>query len=766
MEETSINSITNYFHFYPKAITSRNPVKSILNRLQKEASGQIKLGLDLQGGTEFLVSVDVSNLEEEGDIEGAVTQVIEIIRKRVDRFGVSEPIIFPEGENRIRIQLPGLTEAEKEQARETIKKTAFLEFRLVHPDNERLLEDQLAIPGYELLSMKPEELPNGTFQISKMYVQEVDPEKQLTGKNVKRAGVIRDPLTNQPEITFSLDSEGTSLFADTTTASVGRRLAIVLDGEIYSAPNINTPITGGRGSISGDFTDKEAYQLANVLQNPLENPVSIEEERGVDPSLGQDSINSGVKAALYGMTAIAAFMTIYYLVAGLIANFALLLNMVLLLGVMCSIDAVMTLPGIAGIVLTLGMAVDANVLIFERIREEQAAGKSLQGSIESGYGKAFSTILDANITTLIASIILINLGNGPVKGFGVTLTIGIVASMFTSLFVTRLVFDTLLKRKALKEVKMLQILRKPNFDFLKYSKPAFIASWTLVLIGLIVGLVRGSDTMGVDFLGGDSLTLKFTQKVEVSEVRTAIEGLGFGDPNIQYQRDLSNGKETLRIVAKKDEGAKIEETLRSQFSEAGFQRIKLDSVGASVGSEILKSALIAVFLSLFGVLIYVAFRYEFSFAIGAVLAILHDVMMTLGVFFIFGRELSAPMVAAILAIIGFSINDTIVIFDRIREDLKLGVRGSFKEIINMALNQTMSRTLITSGTSLLASCSLLIFGGGIINDFAFTFTVGIITGTFSSIYIASALMFWWNKGERPNMSAQVYIEESVEAAKV
>ncbi|HUR47180.1 MAG TPA: protein translocase subunit SecF, partial [Candidatus Saccharimonadales bacterium] len=336
------------------------------------------------------------------------------------------------------------------------------------------------------------------------------------------------------------------------------------------------------------------------------------------------------------------------------------------------------------------------------------------------------------------------------------------ASLFTALVVTRLIFDFMLSKNLMKSMPMLHFFRVSKLDFMRLAKPAFVISWLVIIIGLGYGIHRGKDAMSIDFVGGDSVTLAFDKKVEVDKLRDTIAKLGVGDVMIQYQQELTGGTETLRVtsraldVDKKAGGAptqRIEEALAKNYPEAKFREISRDQVGATVGKEIQKTAIVASLLSLLGILIYVAFRYEFSFAVGAVVAVVHDVLMTLGWYFLSGRELNAPMMAAVLTIIGFSINDTIVIFDRIREDLKLGVRGSFRDIVNQALNQTLSRTIITSGTVFLATASLYLFGGGGINDFAFTFLVGIITGTYSSIYIASALVLWWHKGERPKIGA-------------
>jgi SecD/SecF fusion protein len=771
MDAIGTNDIRPYFQGI-NVKAEKLPTRAILNRLQRQAAGKIKLGLDLQGGIQFLVALDTNKLvtgatgtnavaSADDQRERAVSQAVEVLRKRVDKFGVAEPVIQPVGNTRILIQLPGLSEAEKESARQQIEKAAFLEFRLVHPESSDRLRQGLIEPGYEVLQEKRKG-ENGQ-DVLYPHLVEKKSVPGLSGKNVKRAYVFRSQVSNEPEIHFELDGPGAEVFGRMTTENRGKQMAIVLDGELQSAPTINEPILGGSVRITGSFDIKEAQELANVLENPLETPVHIEESREVDPSLGRDSITSGVRSAIIGTLAVAVFMALYYMRCGIIANIAMILNLVILLGVMCSVGTTLTLPGIAGIVLTVGMAVDANVLIYERLREELAHGKSMRGALSAAYDKAFGTIFDSHSTTLISAIILIFMGTGPVKGFGVTLTIGVALSLFTALVVTRLIFDWLFARNWLHSLKMLHLIGKPNIDFMRLAKPAFIISWSLIVIGIGYGFHRGKDVMGVDFAGGDSLTLRFTQKIDVEKIRGAVTKMQVGEPQIQYQKSIANTSETLQVVTRFGTGDKVFAGLSGEFPQAKFEIAGRDQVGATVGIEIQKSAIIASMLSLFGILIYVAFRYEFSFSVGAVVAVIHDVLMTIGWFFLSGRQLSAPMVAAILTIIGFSINDTIVIFDRIREDLKLGMRGTFKEVMNQALNQTLSRTIITSGTVFLATMSLYLFGGGVINDFAFTFLVGIITGTYSSIYIASALVLWWHKGQRPGTGSNVAPAEPISA---
>lgn len=755
------NDIVGFFPQFD-ARNETHPTTYILNRLQRKAAGKIKLGLDLQGGTSFLVEMNMSELADTNEVAGALSQAVEVLRKRVDRFGVAEPVIQPVGDDRILIQLPGLSEADRARAMTNIQKVAFLEFRLAHEQTDELVRLGEIPPGHVLLKRK-ERTRNGGERLEQVIVKKRG-EAGLTGSIVKRAWVERGHL-GEPEISFVLTDDGAKRFGEVTRNNQGRRLAIVLDGELYSAPNINEPIENGSGRITGGFDARDAFELAGVMENPLRAPLTILESSDVDPTLGADSVRSGVRAAIYGVIAVAMFMLVYYLLAGVVANVALMLNIIILLGVMCSIGTTLTLPGIAGIVLTIGMAVDANVLIFERIREELAAGKSIRGGIASGYDKAFSTIFDSNLTTLIASVILVFMGTGPVKGFGVTLTIGVTVSMFTALVVTRLVFDWLLGRDLLKGLKMLSFFGQPKINFMRWAVPAFIASWMLILVGNGYGIfVRGSDVLGVEFSGGTQATLTFdqSQNIGVDEIRKSAGKTGVGEVLIAYQKDQGDGTRTLMVTVRtvgEQDGAvafqKVFQELKTDFPSAGFKEGAVRNVGPTMGKELRTKALYAAAMALFMILVYVAFRYEFSFAVAAVIAILHDVLMTAGWYFLVGRELNATTVAALLTIIGFSINDTIVIFDRIREDLKLGVRGTFREVINQALNQTLSRTIITSGTVFLATLSLYIFGGGPVNDFAFTFLVGILTGTYSTIYIASAVVLWWNKGARPSIGSQV-----------
>jgi SecD/SecF fusion protein len=742
-------------HFDLKIDGAKDPTVAILNALQKKAAGKIKLGLDLQGGSSFVVEMQTAHLDTNITPAEAVSSAVEVLRKRVDTVGVAEPLIQPVGDNRILIQMPGISEESMVEAREKIQRAAFLEFRMVHEDSARLLQDGIIPPGYEVMR-ESRTNPDGTKVVVPFLVSRKRVEG-LSGKNVQRARVVRGNM-NDPQIEFGFDGEGTSAFAKITSNNIGKQMAIILDGELYSAPVIRSAILEGTGVISGgSMTFDDAKTIADILQNPLEAPVKIVSETKVDPSLGKDTITSGINATIYGTIAVAAFMAIYYLVGGMVANFALALNIVISMGVMCMIGTTLTMPGIAGLLLSIGMAVDANVLIFERIREELAKGKSLRGALSAGYSRAFGTILDSHVTTLISSIILIYLGTGPIKGFGVLLTIGVAASLFTAVVVTRLIFDVLLGLGWLKSLRMMNLVQLTGVDFMRWAPVAAIASIVLIVAGLGYGVSRGKEFFGFEFRGGDNLTISFVNKVDQGDLEKTLTPV-VGNALIQYQRDLAGTAERLRVTAGFDMSDKITNALATSFPDAQFKLIGSERVGPTLGAEILQSAIVAVLLSFVGILLYVSVRYQVSFAVGAIVAVIHDVALTVGAYAISGREMNSTTVAALLTIVGYSVNDKIVILDRIREDLKLGVRGTFREIINLALNQTLGRTLITGGSVILATLSLFIFGGGAINDFAFTFLIGILVGTYSSLYIASGFVLRWHKGQRPQASTLVTMD--------
>jgi SecD/SecF fusion protein len=715
----------------------------------------IQLGLDLRGGTSFLLKMDVSKIDASGRGQ-AIRQAVEIIDRRVNKIGLTEPIIQQVGDDRILVQIPGLAEANRQEARRTVAQAAYLEFLLVHQDNDKLQADAVSDPrfrpplGYTNLT---ETTTREGRPVTRGYYCKLKAEQGLTGKYVERAWVAYDDI-GRPYISLTFNRDGAGIFERVTGANVGRQLAIVIDGQLQSAPVIQDKISGGRAQITGSFSLIEAQRLASVLENPLEAPLTVLEERGVDPSLGNDSIRSGIRAAAIGAGAVVVFMVVYYLVAGVVADLALALNILILIGVLAMFRFTLTLPGIAGIVLTIGMAVDANVLIYERIREELAANKGLKAAIIAGYQRAFIVIFDSNFTTILTAVILITLGSGPVKGFGVTLTIGLLANLFAAVFVTRLGFDWLVAKGWIKSFKMQHVFRHiPHVNFLGVWPLAFVLSWLLIGAGMYSFVHRGGlnlgkgEVYGIDFAGGDTMTLGFQQRVDVDKLRNALEAGGFKEAYIQYAR--GGGAEQLELKLPEGVGEKVAAAMQASFPEAGFKVLSTEHVGAVVGAELLKQALWAVAWSLVAIMIYVAFRFgEFSYGLGALVSLVHDVLMTIGWFCLTGRSFSMPVVAAVLTLVGYSINDTIVVFDRIRENKKLTAgKLTYFDLINRSVNETLSRTILTAGTVFLCSVALYGFGGRVINDFAFCFMVGVLTGTYSSIYIASPCVLWYHRGE-------------------
>ncbi len=791
-------------------------------------SEKVKLGLDLQGGISFLLEVQTEELEDDA-IQDAQLRALEVIRNRVDLMGTEEPIIYPEPRsNRIVVQIPGLDAANRDWAIRTLESAAFLEFRMVHEDNdrlvERLFEEGLAPEGYRLVTID-EQLPGGRWTRRPYYVRTdelervdrhtereiierlrtfhappgydfmlmsrerqgrtvyepyyVSRRRELTGENLSNAGVDYQQF-GQPIVTLRFDSEGSRRFARVTSdhAPGGARnpsldgqrfLGIVLDGVLQSAPFIRTAIYGGEAIIEGNFSLREAQDLSLVLRaGSLPAPLRVIEERNVDPTLGAESVRSGTRAIILGGVLVLIFMLCYYLLAGVVANLALILDILLLpLGMLIVSGFLglitgggggeglptLTLPGIAGIVLTIGIAVDANVLIFERIREEQKIGKRLVSAIEAGYDKVFSTILDANVTTLITAVILFWQGSGPIRGFAITLSAGIVVSMFIALVITRLMFEVLAYKTKIKQIKMLQFISEPNFDFIGKRTIAAVLS-VLVLAGTWTAFfMKGEENFGVDFTGGTSITYRFQEKQAVDDLRAALLGAGVTDAFIQYQRELVPDDtgvipEYLLVKVTYGDGDIAKDALNTAFPESEFHILQEDTVGPQVGRDLRRQGIMAIVWALVGIVIYISLRFEFAFAMGAIVAVTHDVLITIGLFCLLGNQLSLPVVAALLTIAGYSVNDTIVVFDRIREDLTLIKDKPYSAIANLSINQTLNRTLLTSITTLLTVTMLLVFGGGAIKDFALALFIGILAGTYSSIFVATPVVLYWHKDEK------------------
>ena len=720
--------------------------------------GKIHLGLDLQGGTSFLIRLEP--LSGEGGEKREVTkdmvdQAMEAIRKRVDQFGVSEPIITPQGGDRILVQIPGLDAEKIKEAREQLKKVAKLEFRLVHPDSARLVplieSGQEVLPiGYAIEAMNYER--NGKQVEGKLLIKK---KADLTGEHVTRAGAFYDARGWGVHLNF--DSEGANKFGELTKQVFEEhsQMAIVLDGKVISAPGVEKgPIYGGSAAISGgNMSEKEARNLASALQNPLQTPVKIMEERQVSATLGSDSIKSGIYSGVAGLILVALFMMVYYRLVGFIAIIALLINCLMVIGALAMFNSVLTLPGIAGLILSLGIAIDANVLIYERLREELDAGKSLKAAIDSSYRKAFSAIFDAHVTQFLTAALLFWLASGPVKGFALTLTVGIVASMFSSLLITYTCFSWAFRFHLLDRVTMLHLIRSKFFDFLGNARPFIVVSSALVILSIGVLIFRGDRALSADFKGGDLLVLSAAQKLSPDQVRKALAGTGFENSVIQAEHVAD--RDLISIRSDESTADRIKAHLSQELPSVGLKFEQTDHVGSLVGKELATKSALALILGMVGIFVYVSARFETSFAVGSLLALAHDLLITLGIFALSGRELSLIMVGALLTIAGYSINDKIVVFDRIREGLHSGRAGSVQSIMNASINETLSRTILTGGTVLLTILALYFFGGPVLNDFAFSFLIGVVVGTYSSIFIAAPIVLWWSGHKGGSLRTEV-----------
>ncbi len=943
-------------------LAKEDSIHSNNKEFQKAREKRIKLGLDLQGGMylvlevntgkllerlakdpdatfkqimkeaneeaklsdEDLVSIIVRKLKERGirlsryfgnirqsDSEiidrlrqqekDAVTRAIEIIRNRVDQYGVSEPSIQQQGSRRIVVELPGVSK--EEEAKRLLQGRALLEFKLVkdpefaipilnkidqvlakalgldstatdtaktdsteqmskeefakkhpffavalinpqspYPDAFVKAEDRAKVMKYLnmpevknvipdnvqfLFSAKPVITQNGV-QYYKLCM--LNKKAELTGGVITDARANIDPQTTSPVVNMTMNSEGAREWARITGANIKKRCAIVLDGYVYSAPVIQSKIPSGRSQISGIGNMDEARLLEIVLKaGALPAPVDIIEERTVGPSLGEDSISKGFNSTIIGFFIVAVFMILYYRRAGTLADLALLFTVIFIMGVLAAFHATLTLPGIAGIILTIGMAVDANVIIFERIREEMETGKTMRAAIESGFKNSYSAIFDANITTFFTGIILYQFGSGPVQGFALTLMIGIVSSLFAALVITKVLFEYMLyKGMKITIGGRKHPFRNINFNFLGKRKIAYIVSGSLFAIGLISIIVRGLS-YGIDFKGGSEIALQFEKPISISQVREKINKVGLGKvevktfggetgillrtelqeipknvypnvlkaidkkikevmPNVHYTITDSSinsvtykfdtpeiaseitdklfeaGFQTSKAMQTNDNKEMIvrvgiadwiELSLAKEFPNNHFTLLKEDKVGPKIGKELKMDAIIAIVLALIVILIYLGFRFKFVFASGAVVALFHDVMITLGLFsLLYGWvkflnfEINIDVVAAFLTLVGYSINDTVVVFDRIREDIKVHKTAPLEENMNKAINKTLSRTIITSLTTLFVVTVLLFFGGEVLRGFAFTLFFGIIIGTYSSVFIASPFVLEYVKRKK------------------
>ena len=798
-----------------------------------------------------------------GEAESAVSNSFNVLRNRIDRFGVTQPNIQKLGNSgRILVELPGVKEPER--VRKLLQGTASLEFwttydnaeveaylaeanatlaELLADTDEAVVEETPATEGDSLLEAELQQAesevaneaayrkqnplfsvlqPSGargyacigyanyadTAQVNK-YISmaqargifppeframwSVKPSQAFAGNEniyelvaIKAAsrdgkapldgGVVTDARVSygntggNPSVSMSMNAEGANVWARLTKDNIGKQVAIVLDGMVYSYPTVNSEISGGSSEISGNFTLEEAEDLANVLKSgKLPAPATIIQEQVVGPSLGAESINAGLISFVIAFLLVLIYMVLFYQGAGLVADIALLVNVLFLFGTLVSFGAVLTLPGIAGLVLTLGMAVDANVIIYERIKEELRAGKGLGKAIADGYSNAYSAIIDGQITTLLTGFVLFVFGSGPVQGFATTLIIGIITSILTSVFITRIIFDDRAskgKNITFDNKFTRNFLQNTKVDFLGKKKIAYIVSGTLILISLVSIFTKGF-TYGVDFTGGRTYVVRFDQAVTAEDVRAAAMAEFDGAVEVKQFGGESQMKVTTQYLVENestDADAEVESKLynalkgffATELSFAEFTStlenpngiISSDKVGPTIANDITRDAIIAVIIALFVIFAYIAVRFRgWTWGLGGVTGLAHTALIVIGFFSLFSGilpfslDIDQTFIAAILTIIGYAINDTVVIFDRIREYKELHPKADFKLNVNEALNSTLSRTMNTSLTTLITMLTIAIFGGEVIRGLAVALILGIIIGTYASIFIATPIMY-------------------------
>jgi protein-export membrane protein SecD/preprotein translocase SecF subunit len=681
-----------------------------------------------------------------------IRQARQTVERRVDELGVTEPTIAVQGAARdqILVQMPGV--ADIGRARNILGATALLEWKLVvsgpAATREALLQptNGVAPPDTEVVTEAPTRGGEGG---SAHYL--VRRLAEITGRDLRNARPMTDE-NSRPVVAFSLNRDGARRFAELTADNVGRQLAIILDGRVQSAPQIEGRIDGGEGQIRGRFTSQEAADLSLVLRaGALPASMTYLGGRFVGPSLGTASIVAGITASLTGLALIAVFMLVYYNRAGINAIFSVVANLFLLLGLMAYSGAALTLPGIAGLILTIGMGVDSNVLIFERIKEELAAGKSVRASVAAAFDRVFLTILDTHIASLIAAAFLFQFGTGPIRGFATTLTFGLLSNVFTAVFVSRTIFEAVLGRGSAARLRIETfkgLFRAPQIDFLAWRWPALAISLAVILAGA-VQIGRGGLPLGIDFSGGTIVTVRFAGPVAEEALQNAIPG----EEIVQRSGESSDNEMLIRLPQSpgSQEGAALAteaDRVVAALKGAGVPEFAItgtESIGPTIGADLRRKGVYATLASIVGLTGYIAFRFRPSFAVGAIAATFHDILVAASLLAFSGYELSLNVVAAILTITGYSVNDTIVIFDRVREIRRTLPRMPLAQVVNAAISQTFGRTIITAGTTFLAVLALFLLGGDVLEGFAFAMLVGIVSGTCSTVFIASAIAIMLSK---------------------
>jgi SecD/SecF fusion protein len=736
-----------------KNILHRNDL--ILSSLLKESKGRMKYGLDLQGGLGVTMSLDDDSLKDASAQAraAALQQAIEVINRRINGSGVSETVTRPVGDNSVEIEMPGVSTKDNPDIVDVMKKPAKLEFRLAQyiPATYAAANAPL---GWQVMNWEHDNPDTGDQEETPFLVKST---AEATGNILSSAYPTTNPTTGQWLVAMNFTSEGAKIMGDITGKLVTNHdpMAIVLDGKLYSAPAVQGVITN-QGEITGDFSQKEVSDLANVLNNPLDKAMKVDEMNEVGPTLAQEARHSSVIAVLVGTGLVVIFMCGIYSLAGFLSVLTLVLNVGMILGVQASIGATLTLPGVAALVLTIGMAVDANILIYERMREEMSHGKNLFNSLEAGHDRALASILDSHVTSIITAVILMWLGTGPIKGFGVILAIGLIANLFCVLVFNHALLELATSKNWLTHLNFRRLIPEFTLPFFSYRKIAISCSIAVILIGMGAVAYRGANAFGTDFRGGEEVRVRFANRISQDDIDAVAKANQISEAESTYMTELGSQIQTLKIQTQAGQGKILLNALNKKYPEAKLDvdNASINLIGATVSQNLKWNALLAVALSLLGVMIYVAFRFEVGYAVGAIVATLHDILITVGVYVLFGGQFTAPMVAAVLMIIGYSLNDTVIVFDRVREELKLNPHLKLVQVLDLAVNKTFARTTMTSMTTFLAAFSLFLFGAGVVHEFALVFMIGIATGTASSIFIANPVFCWWHKGDRHHVEAR------------
>ena len=711
----------------------------------------LKYGIDIAGGVSFTLSVE-PNIGDDGKpiplTNEAMEQACVILTDRLNSTGANDVIIRPKKKddlNLIEVQIPAADPAKREETKSILTKVAKLQILPVHPRNHELVaEGRVRVPGYRLYEYT---FKNGKGEdvTEKLFLEK---RESLTGRDIVHAGV---DLSRPTEVAVTLSNDGADkMYNLTSRMELNRdRMAVVLDDVVKSAPTV-VSVLSKSFVINGLDGPGEAEALTKVLSNPLTNKLNFESASEISASLGHTALLQGEYAGITGLILCFIMMIIYYRFAGLVAIVGLTINALLLLGAMSIFGFELTLPGIAGIVLTLGVAVDANVLIYERLREEKEAGRPFRVAIRNSFDKAFSAIFDSNITSLITAVILYWMATGTIKGFAVTLTVGVITSMIGAILVTRVLFywaDTI---GIMKDVKFLNLFkRKSNINFMGQRGWSCSISAILLVICIEVGAMKGKDCLGMDFTGGSSISYLVNKgDVSVKEAEDVVNKLALTQKATVQEVAESTDSSKVNILVNFSDNAQdkteITSALKKSFPVLDNAPFSEETIGQSMGYDTLITSAWALFFGILGIMIYLTVRFEWTFAIGAVIALTHDVLLVLGLVIISGTELNVIHIGALLTVAGYSINDKIIVFDRIREYIRYAdPNDSAEQIMNEAINQTLSRTLLTSLSTLAVLVCLYFFGGPSMEDFAWTISAGILIGTYSSIFIASpaALLF-------------------------